>query len=193
MIVANEQQIAERRDLAMVRMRLRVRAGREHATAANFDVLQWVADIDLVNFELRALEHIVVLRGAVQLLVDDKPVVLGDKTAAVLQVVAEHACAAATHRTVQAQPIKTGRVVERGGAHGVEHLRVQRVGNIQAGDAVRAFHRGQHQVIAHREDGADAEPPKLTGRHGVGLAGAAIRKHRIRRVMRVDDVQAVVR
>jgi hypothetical protein len=190
-VVAHEDEVAEHRDLAVVRVReVRIVLAQD-AAAAHLHVVERIAHVDLVDARLRALDHVVVLRGAVELLVDDEPVVLGHEARAVAQVVAVHLGAAVARGGVQVPAVEAGRVVERRGAHdGIEHLGVERIGDVQARETAVAFHRGQHHVVAHREDRADAEAAEFAGGHRVGLAGAAVRDHGVRRVPRIDDEDA---
>ncbi|MNP98349.1 hypothetical protein D3C85_109640 [compost metagenome] len=190
-VVAHEDEVAEHRDLAVVRMReVRVVLAQD-AAAAHFHVVERVAHVHLVDAGLRALDHVVVLRGAVELFVDDEPVVLGHEARAVAQVVAVHLGAAAARGGVHALAVEAGRVIERRGAgDGIEHLGVERVGDVQARETAVAFHRGQHHVVAHREDRAEPEAAEFAGGHRVGLAGAAVGDHRVRGVRRVDDEHA---
>jgi hypothetical protein len=193
-VVAHEDQVAEHRDLAVVRVRVVRVVLAQDAAAAHLHVVQRIAHVDLVDARLRALDDVVVLRGAVQLLVDDQPVVLGHEARAVAQVVAVHLRAAVARGDMQVPAVEAGRVIERRGAHdGVEHLGVERIGDVQARETAVAFHRGEHHVVAHREDRADAKAAELARGHRVGLARAAVGDHGVGGVGRIDDEDAPAR
>ncbi|MNK98990.1 hypothetical protein D3C87_1193700 [compost metagenome] len=193
-VVADVDQVAERRHLAMVGAREIGMRRCEQSAAPDLDVVERVAHIDLVDVVLRALEHEVVLRAAVQLLVDHQPVVLGHEARAVAQVVAVHLAAALLCGGVDLLAVEAGGVVAGGGpGDGVEHLGIQRVRDVQAGEAAGVGHGRQHHVVAHGEDRSHAKAAELARRYRVGLAGAAVREHCVRGVCGVDDEHALLR
>ena len=83
MVVAHENQVAEGCDLTVVGVRLVARPDGEHAAAPYLHMLCRIAHVHFVNAILRTLEDVVILRTAIQLLIDHKTVVLRHEAAAI--------------------------------------------------------------------------------------------------------------